>query len=195
MATSLAPGTPGDGTLDATLAVEMAGGSSEAFDELYRRHVAAVRHVGSLILGDDEAADDVAQEAFLRLWLTRRVYDRGLGTIRTWVLAIARNRAIDVVRTRFRQARVVDDARQTARWEEHAPDALTEALVRDRSAELHLALAELPQAQRLALVLAFGGGLSHREVARRTGTPLGTVKGRLRLGQQRMALRMDDTDG
>lgn len=191
MATRTATPPAGGEACDATLAAEMVGGSSRAFDELYRRHADAVHQVGSHVLRNPEAADDLTQDVFMRLWSGRHLYNQELASIRTWVLVIARNRAVDLARTRGRDVRLLAAIQQTEWRREHAPDALSETLTRDRMLELNTALAELPNAQRVALVLTFGAGLSNGEVAQRTGAPLGTVKGRLRLGQRRLALRME----
>jgi len=132
---------------------------------------------------------------FLQVWRRRGAFDPERGPIRTWILAIAHHRAVDLVRERSRQGRLLDHARDQLRYEGAAPDALTATITRGQVADLRLALDELPIAQRHAVLLAFGAGLTHVEVARRTGAPLGTVKGRLRMGQQRMAMRMSGPVG
>lgn len=172
---------------DAELATMVAGGSRHAFDLLYLRHAGAVRRVGVAILSSPEAAEDLVQETFLELWRHRGRYSSERAPVRAWLLVIARTRAIDVMRARARHARRVDAAREGAHIAIHPPDPLDETLSRDEVARLHAALAGLPSAQRQTMVLAYGGGLTNEEVARRTGVPLGTVKSRLRMGQKRIA--------
>lgn len=176
---------------DKRLAAMMVLGSGPSFDLLYLRHAGAVRRLGVAILHSPDAADDLVQDTFLQLWRDRARYSSERASVRTWLLAIARNRAIDVVRAQARHARLVEAARGAARIAVHAPDPLTETVSRDEVARLHATLAHLPSAQRRTLVLAYGGGLTHEEVATRTAVPVGTVKSRLRLGQQSIARRLE----
>jgi RNA polymerase sigma-70 factor (ECF subfamily) len=176
------------------LAAMMVLGSGRAFDMLYRRHAGAVRRVGVAVLHSADAADDLVQETFLELWRHRAGYAPERASMRTWLLSIARNRALDVVRAGARQARAVEAAQASALIPLSSSDALTETLARDQAARLHEALACLPPVQRRTLVLVYGGGLTHEEVARRTGVPLGTVKTRVRLGRRTIARRLEPGD-
>ena len=176
---------------DARLVALMLRGSVPAFDLLYLRHASAVRRLGLSILRSPDAADDLVQETFLQVWRHRDGYAPERASVKTWMFTIARHRAIDMARAQARQARMVDAARGVARIAPPAPDALAEAVAREENALLHAALAHLPAAQRRTLMLAYGGGLTQQEVARRTGVPLGTVKSRLRLGQQSIARRLE----
>ncbi len=133
------------------------------------------------MLASPEVAEEVVQDAFHAVWRAVRSYREERGSVRTWLLAIARNAAIDWRRTRGRREareRPLDEAVDT-RVEETLERTL-------RSANVREALAALPPEQREVLVLAFFSGLSQTEIAARTGVPLGTVKGRARLGMARL---------
>ncbi len=176
---------------DTELAAMMVLGSTRAFDLLYLRHAATVRRLGVSMLHNRDAADDLVQDTFLQLWRDRGRYSAERASVRTWTLAIARNRALDLVRAQARHARLVDASRGLARTAVALPDQLVATIARDEVAQLHAMLADLPAVQRRAIVLVYGGGLTHREVAQRTGVPLGTVKGRIRLGQLSIARRLE----
>ncbi len=168
----------------------MGCGDRVAFEQLFRRHSDAVRAVGVRVLGCPEAAEDLTQDVFLRIWRTRGQYDRRRGTVRTWILAAAHHGAIDALRLRARQNRLVVSSRPE-RWEDdHAPDALSQAISRGEAREVRAALGELPAVQRDALTFVYGAGLSHAELAARTGVALGTAKGRVRLAHDRLARRI-----
>ena len=176
---------------DTELAAMMVLGSGRAFDLLYLRHAATVRRLGVSMLHSRDAADDLVQDTFLQLWRDRGRYSAERASVRTWMLAIARNRALDLVRAQARHARLVDASRGLARIAVRPPDQLTATIARDEVARLHAMLADLPAAQRRAIVLVYAGGLTHTQVAQRTGVPLGTVKGRIRLGQLSIAQRLE----
>lgn len=176
---------------DPELAAMMGRGSGSAFDALFLRHEGAVRRLGVAILRDPDAADDLVQETFLQAWRHRTRYASERASVKTWLLAIARNQAIDLVRVQARHAGLVEAARGVARVAAGFPDSLSETVSRDEVARLHAVLGGLPSAQQRALLLAHWGGLTHEEVALCTGVALGTVKGRLRLGGQTMAQRLE----
>ena len=178
-------------TDDAALAEMMALGSGGAFQSLYLRHATAVRRLGVSMLRNLDAADDLVQETFLQLWRHRARLVSERAAVRTWVLTIARNRAIDMARAQARHVRRVEAAKELARMADDSLDPLTETVFRDEVSQLRSALARLPAAQRRTLVLAYGGGLTHEQVARRTGVPVGTVKSRLFFGRQRIARHLE----
>jgi RNA polymerase sigma-70 factor (ECF subfamily) len=158
-----------------------------AFDTLVQRHRRAVTSLARHACGPD-LADDVAQAAFVSLWQHRGKYVAGRGSLRSWLLAIARNRGIDMMRSRASLHRhtvcvdphgwmvAVGDQSQVT----DAPDVQVER--KESSAEVRRLLDELPPAQRTVIELAYLDGLSQQEIANTLGIPLGTVKGRLRLG-------------
>lgn len=165
------------------------GRGSRAADEArlraaYEAHAAALYGYLRHILGDDRAAEDVLQDVFVTLWLSFDRYDPERGSLRAWLMTIARSRAID--RLRQNQAAV---ALEVATVEAAGRSAALPA-VGDEShltqTELAAAVAALPPEQRRAVRLVYYLGLSQREAARRLAIPLGTLKGRLRLGVGRL---------
>lgn len=159
----------------------LANGDLGALDSLYEQYGAMAFSIAYRITGDRTAAEDVVQEAFLGAWRNAARYVDARGSVRTWLLSIVHHRAIDAIRRR-RPTTELPDAEATV------PDALT---LPDTWVEVeqHLdrdtvvaALASISPVQREAIELAYFGGLSQTEIAERTGVPLGTVKGRLRLG-------------
>ena len=158
-----------------------------AFEVLYDRHGGAAYSLAYRIVGDRTAAEDVTQEAFLSIWRSNARFDRARGSVRSWVLSVVRNRAIDALRRGGTQAPKLDhdddsmlEARPAA---ERTED---EALRRETSRELRGALGQLPEDQSQVIQLAYFGGFSHSEIAEMLGMPLGTVKGRMRLGLEKI---------
>jgi RNA polymerase sigma-70 factor, ECF subfamily len=161
----------------------LASGDLGALDRLYEHYGAMAFSIAYRITGDRGAAEDVVQEAFLGAWRNAARYVDGRGTVKTWLLSIVHHRAIDAIRRR----RPTSDLPES---ETSLPEALTlpdtwvevsERLDRD---SVLAALATISEVQREAIELAYFGGLTQTEIAERTGVPLGTVKGRLRLGLQ-----------
>jgi RNA polymerase sigma-70 factor (ECF subfamily) len=147
------------------------------------------------ILGDSDEADEVLSDVFVQVWRRIDQHDERRGPLTPWVLSIARNRSLDVLRRRrrwWRKAERLEMAR-TADGEDLArgPDP-AEASVPGWPVHraVHEAVAALPEEQRRVVLLAFFEGLSHSEIAQRTGDPLGTVKTRLRLAQQKLEERL-----
>lgn len=175
---------------DEELLASAAAGDGSALDQLYGRYKSMAFALASRITGDGALAEDVLQEAFLGIWrnASRFVAPRASG--RTWILSIVHHRAIDAVRRR----------RPTSELPETdvpppslvLPDAWAEVAGHlDRQA-IQAALASISAVQREAIELAYFGGLTQREIAERTGAPLGTVKSRVRLGL--LGLRATLTD-
>lgn len=169
------------------------GGDVEAFAELYDRHARVAHGLACRIVGRS-AAEDVTQAAFLTLWRSRDGYRPDRGAFRPWLLAVVRNRAIDALRrdrARPRIARSYDATHyletvastSDGSPEEHACD-------RDEARRVRAALATLPEAQRCVIELAYFNGLSQTEIADELSLPLGTVKGRARLGLEKLGRRL-----
>ena len=158
-----------------------------AFGVLYDHHGGAAFSLAYRIVGDRGAAEDVTQEAFLSIWRSNARFDRARGSVRSWVLGVVRNRAIDALRRGSSNAPKLahDDDRVL---EERAADERTddEAIRRETSRELSTALSSLPGDQSQVIQLAYFGGFSHSEIAEMLGMPLGTVKGRMRLGLEKI---------
>lgn len=171
---------------DATLAAAIAAGDAAAFDELYRRYRPLAFAVALGLLREPAAAEDAVHDAFLRFWRAARSFQPARGSLRSWLLTIVRNAAIDELRDRQMARRPDVDRAQREIHNRPGDDVAAAAVAHADAEQLHTALRALPQAQRQVLELAFFAGLTHGEIAACTGTPLGTVKGRVRLGLRRL---------
>jgi RNA polymerase sigma-70 factor, ECF subfamily len=177
---------------DETLLAGLAAGRLEALDTLYERYRSMAFGIARRITADDGLAEDVVQEAFLGAWRAADRYVPGKGSVRTWLLAIVHHRAIDAVRRR-RPVTDLPAEEEGARTPEPlvTPDVWGEVAGNlDRDAVV-AALATLPQVQRETLELAYFSGLTQVEIAERTGVPLGTVKGRVRLALMALRRQLD----
>jgi RNA polymerase sigma-70 factor (ECF subfamily) len=161
-------------------------GDSAAFEVIYERHATAAFSLAYRVVGTRNAAEDVVQEAFLSLWRSGARYDRARGSVRTWVLGIVHNRAIDALRRSLpHDRRRASDEGIEERFEaRERTDA--EAARNDEAREVQAALRTLPDEQCRVIELAYFGGFSHSEIADLLETPIGTVKGRMRLGLEKM---------
>jgi RNA polymerase sigma-70 factor (ECF subfamily) len=157
-----------------------------AFEVIYDRHGGAAYSLAYRIVGDRAAAEDVTQEAFLSLWRTGARYDRLRGSVRTWLLGIVRNRAIDLLRREVVQPPKLslDDEVRDERPAPERTDA--EALRREAGRKVRGAVRVLPADQMRVIELAYFGGLTHSEIAGILDMPIGTVKSRMRLGMEKM---------
>lgn len=162
-----------------------------AFEVFYDRHGAAAYSLAYRIVGERAAAEDVTQEAFVSIWRSGARYDRARGSVRSWMLGIVRNRAIDLLRSRSSRAPKLgfdDEVVLEQRPADEFTD--TEALRRETAREVRGALDELPGEQSKVIELAYFGGFSQSEIATMVGAPLGTVKGRMRLGLEKIRGRL-----
>ncbi len=161
-------------------------GDPRAFELLYDRHGGAAFSLAYRIAGKQTAAEDVVQEAFLSIWRSRLRYDKTRGSVRTWVLGIVHNRAIDGLR----RSTVHDRARETLDVVEERHEARertdVEVARREEARSVRGALNSLPDEQRKTIELAYFGGYTHTEISELLKEPLGTVKGRMRLGLEKM---------
>src|SRR4051794_6316603 len=161
-------------------------GDSAAFEAVYDRHSTAAYSLAYRMVGSCNSAEDVVQEAFLSLWRSGARYDRARGSVRTWVLGIVHNRAIDVLRRSLvHDRRRASDEGIEERFEARERTDV-EAARNDEARELQAALKTLPDEQCRVIELAYFGGFSHSEIAELLETPIGTVKGRMRLGLEKM---------
>ena len=162
-----------------------------AFETFYDRHGGAAYSLAYRIVGDTKAAEDVTQEAFLSIWRSKAGYDRARGSVRGWVLGIVRNRAIDLLRRDSGPVPQLDHDDEAA-LEARPATELTdvEAIRRETARQVRGVLADLPREQSQVIELAYFGGFSHAEIASIVGAPLGTVKGRMRLGLERIRATM-----
>lgn len=156
---------------------------AEAFEVIYDRHGGAAYSLAYRIVGDRGLAEDVTQEALLSVWRSGARFDATRGSVRAWTLGIVRNRAIDALRRAAGKAPKLDLDDELA-LESQPADELTEseAIRRETSQKVRGALRELPAEQSQVIGLAYFAGFTHTEIASMLGMPLGTVKGRMRLG-------------
>jgi RNA polymerase sigma-70 factor (ECF subfamily) len=176
------PASPVDDA-DRSALGRVAAGELDALEELYDRHRTMAYSIALRITADPALAEDVVQDAFLGAWRNAGRYDAGRGSVRTWLLSIVHHRAIDALRRRRPTSELPEDADAAPAPEAlRLPDIWPEvAAGLDRDA-VRGALRTLSDVQREAIELAYFGGLTQQEIAERTGTPLGTVKSRVRLG-------------
>lgn len=158
-----------------------------AFELFYERHGGIAFSVAYRILGERAVAEEVTQDAFMSIWRRGASFDRTRGSARSWMLRIVRNQAIDFLRSNFgkaTQTNYVDDML----LEQLPSGEITEevAMRREGASELLRTLAELPVDQSRVIELAYFGGLSQTQIATMLGIPLGTVKGRTRLGFEKI---------
>ena len=162
-----------------------------ALGELYDQVAPWVMGLTFRILQDEDEAGEVVGDVFVQVWRHIDQHDARRGPLVPWILSIARNRALDVLRRRRRWWR------KTERIAQGAPEDNVASTPHEASVpgwpvhrEVHAALAALPEEQRRVVLLSYFEGLSHREIARRLHQPLGTVKTRMRMAQQRLTERL-----
>ena len=162
---------------------------ARAFAALYDRHSRVAYWLAYRMTGGRQAAEDLAQDAFLKVWLGAGTYRAERGSVRTWILSIVHKRGIDQMRSAASRRRTQDKAEAEAgtAQERHEPsEAFAEAWRGHRRERIEEALGTLPRGQREAITLAHFHGQTHTEIAQSLGLPLGTVKGRMRLGLKKL---------
>ncbi len=175
-----AAGPPDDNQVMA----DVQGGSVDALGVLYDRYCDRAYAIARSVCRDHDRAQEAMQETFISIWMTRASYEQR-GNVAPWVLTIARHRAIDIARRNGRHAanRAGDEGLHTL----PAPGSVAEYVQqRVQARTLQGLLAQLPDTQREVIALAFYGQLTHTEIAEHLDLPAGTVKGRMRLGLQRL---------
>jgi RNA polymerase sigma-70 factor (ECF subfamily) len=177
---------PQEAAKDAVLVERMREGDEAAVGQLYDRYSGIVYSVALRVLNDTGAAEDVLQEVFLQLWRNPGLFDANRGSLGAWLAVIARNRAIDALRKRKPETEV-ENVILSVDCDLENETARKVSIEKARSA-----LARVPAEQRKALELAFFQGLTHTEIAAKTGEPLGTIKTRIRSAL--MALRKAMTE-
>jgi RNA polymerase sigma-70 factor (ECF subfamily) len=161
-------------------------GDARAFEAIYDRHGTAAFSLAYRIAGSRAAAEDIVQEAFLAVWRSSVRYSPERGSLRSWLLSVVHNRAIDSLRRSLVHTRRQVDAEGIE--ERMAAPELTdaEAFRRQEAQSVRSAMEGLPPDQLKVLELAYFGGFTQAQIAEMLGTPLGTVKGRMRLGLEKM---------
>ena len=170
--------------------------NAAAFEVIYDRHGGAAYSLAYRIVGDSGLAEDVTQEALLSMWRSGARFDSARGSVRSWTLGIVRNRAIDALRRASGKApklNLDDDLALDAQPADELTDS--EAIRRETSARVRGVLRDLPNEQSQVIGLAYFGGFSHSEIASMLGMPLGTVKGRMRLGLEKIRVALAEGMG
>jgi RNA polymerase sigma-70 factor, ECF subfamily len=167
-------------------------GDARAFEVIYERHSGAAFSLAYRMMGTRSGAEDVTQDAFLSMWRSGARYDRGRGSVRTWVLGIVHHRAIDALR----RATVHDRRRAGDEGIEERFEARertdVEAARREEAGTVRGALSSLPADQSQVIELAYFGGFTHTEIADILDAPVGTIKGRMRLGLKKMRAQLGE---
>ena len=173
----------------------MRTGDARAFEAIFDRHADVAFSLAYRMCGRRAMAEDIVQEAFLSLWRTGVRYDSTRGSVRSWVLRIVHNRAIDAFRREFaREQHSVDDEGLAERVQDEVRTD-REVERRDDARQVRDALGGLPADQRQVIELAYFGGLTHSQIAEVLGLPPGTVKGRMRLGLAKLERALGDPLG
>jgi RNA polymerase sigma factor (sigma-70 family) len=161
---------------DATLLRQAAAGIAGAMDELYRRHGSLARHRAFLVLRDAALAEDAVQEAFLDLWRGAARFDARRAPLPAWLCVLVHRRSVDLARKEARRREVTHEVEDVDPASYTAEELLILQLERR---EVRAAVDELPEGQRSLVELAYYGGFSQSQLAKRFGIPLGTVKSRM----------------
>ncbi len=180
---------------DEELMAFVRAGDADAFEVIYDRHCNAAFSLAYRMCGRRASAEDVLQETFLVLWRSSAQYDRSRGSVRNWVLRIVHNRAVDALRrgvVRDRHALHDEDAVERVPGTE---DIEERTLAREQAGEVRGALDTLPAEQSRVIELAYFGGFTHTEIASMLEMPVGTVKGRMRLGLAKLRLTLATEGG
>ena len=178
---------------DGLLAQRIRSGDRVALGEVYDRHASTAMAVALRIVADREQAEDLVHDAFVAIWQKIDRFDPARGSLRSWIVTIVRNRAIDRLRGQRPSIEIGEaDERSLLR---SGPNPTWDATVQRLGAtQLRAAMDELPAEQRQAIELAYFGGRTYREIATLTGVPLGTANGRLRLALARLREQLSQTD-
>jgi len=176
---------------DEELMDRLAGCDLAAFETLYDRYGDLVYSVSLRVVGDTYVAEDVTQDVFVRVWRRPEQFDLRRGKFVTWLLSVTRNRSIDHRRSQARRMRhemapSIEEEEDVLPSEDSRDDPAAQTVLSDECAAVRAALDVLPPEQKLAIQLAYFGGLTQQEIANKLGQPLGTVKTRIRLGMQKM---------
>jgi RNA polymerase sigma-70 factor (ECF subfamily) len=161
------------------------GRDAAAFAVLYDRHAGVAYSLAYRMMGEKQAAEDLAQDAFLKLWRSAGSYQAQRGSVRTWLLSIVHNRGIDQMRSLGSRRRAQEKAEAEAPRSQPS-EAFTESWRNSQRAQVLAAMSTLPPEQLKILELAYFSGYTHVEIANMLDLPLGTVKGRMRLGLKKI---------
>lgn len=176
--------------VDAAAVARVAGGDAVALQELYDRYGRVIYSFAYRLTHDATLSEECVQDVFVALWRRAADFDPTRARLTTWLFVVARNRAIELGRQKSRRPELRDDLEPVG----SSPDPADLVAVADESQRLAEAMAELPDDQLAVLRLSYFDGLSHSEISKVIGIPLGTVKGRMRLALDRMRSLTDASD-
>ena len=168
-------------------------GDSEAFATLYDRHSRSAYSLAYRMMGERQSAEDLVQDAFLKVWRSSGSYRADRASVRTWVLSIVHNRGVDQLRSTASRRRTQDRVQASAPKSQPS-EAFTKTWRNSQRDQVREALNTLPDEQLKILELAYFSGYTHVEIADLLDLPLGTVKGRLRLGLKKIKGYFDSQD-
>jgi RNA polymerase sigma-70 factor (ECF subfamily) len=171
----------------------VAQGDAEAFAVLYDRHSRAAYSLAYRMMGERQAAEDLVQDAFLRVWRSAASYRADRGSVRTWLLSIIHNRGIDQLRSLASRRRIQEKVEASAPKSQPS-EAFSESWRNSQREQVREALGTLPPEQLKVLELAYFSGYTHVQIAELLDVPLGTVKGRMRLGLKKIKAYFDSQD-
>lgn len=170
----------------------IAAGDSEALSELYDRFCGMLLGLAIKILGSRSDAEDILQEVFVQVWRQADRYQRSRSSVSTWLVLITRSRSIDRLRSRGVKLRTANAAQRENTRLHTSSEGPGSVLKGERRKRLAQGLASLPEEQRQALDMAYYQGMTQREIAEATGTPLGTVKTRTLLALKKLRLALEE---
>ncbi|HEY2397393.1 MAG TPA: sigma-70 family RNA polymerase sigma factor [Solirubrobacteraceae bacterium] len=179
---------------DEELMALMGAGDADAFEVILERHADAAFSLAYRMCGKRSLAEDVTQDSFLAIWRSGARYDQSRASVRTWTLSIVHNRAVDVLRSAgvHERRRASDEGIEQTLEAPERTDA--QAIGNAASEDVRGALGKLPDEQRRVIELAYFGGFTHAEIASMLETPIGTVKGRMRLGLMKLRRQLDASE-
>ncbi|MEA3209187.1 MAG: hypothetical protein QOE70_2244 [Chthoniobacter sp.] len=173
--------------IDADLLSRVASGDEAAFARLYDRFAPGLFSLVLKMVRDEKEAEDVLQDGFSHIWRRATTYDPARSSAFTWAVMVFRHKAIDRLRMRLRFERIVEKAATEFSDAPQADEASAAApILREQCTLVRSALEQITDEQKLAVELAFFGGLTHEEIAAKLDTPLGTIKARIRRGLLRL---------
>ncbi|MEL7058843.1 MAG: sigma-70 family RNA polymerase sigma factor [Acidobacteriota bacterium] len=170
----------------------VADGDETALGRLHDRHASLLTALVRRMISDPSDAEDIVQEAFLQVWHQAPRYDRSKASVPTWLVLIARSRAIDRLRSERVKSRTLNDFGQQRGATHTSPEGARTVLEEQRRSRLRNELGKLPDEQRQVLELAFFNGLTQSQIAGSTGIPLGTVKTRTLLAMKKLRAALTD---
>lgn len=169
-----------------TLISRIAEQDQSALSLLYDRYAKVIYTIAYKILNSSEESEEIVLDVFTQVWRIAKNYNFQKGRVDTWLFMLTRSRALDRLRSHARFDKAVAASEDVLKIHSHTDSPEEDVLLQERSSYIKTCLAELPQEQRLVLELAYFSGLSHSEIAAKTGISLGTVKTRIRLGLKKL---------